>query len=204
MRQAGRCLPAEYRQPASAPGISRYKEPAVRLQVTLQPLDHYPLNYAILFQYKPFSRCVGTGYQYFRDRRRPAFQEPSLLADAKALPIRMHSKTYRLYDRRRQHHPPQNSTLVVCRSQTPAAVDPGVSRSKGGNPGTPVKGHALSAANHAPAARWLNDQVTSYLRRPRFTARCPSNCRSCTTVRAAAFLTTYQEFSLCMPRSSTA
>jgi uroporphyrinogen decarboxylase len=84
MRQAGRYLP-EYRATRSRAGsfLGLAKNPEYATEVTLQPLDRYPLDAAILFSdILTVPDAMGLGL-YFADGEGPKFERP--LRDEKAV-----------------------------------------------------------------------------------------------------------------------
>jgi len=84
MRQAGRYLP-EYRTTRARAGsfLSLAKSPAFATEVTLQPLDRFPLDAAILFSdILTVPDAMGLGL-YFADGEGPRFERP--LRDAEAI-----------------------------------------------------------------------------------------------------------------------
>jgi uroporphyrinogen decarboxylase len=89
MRQAGRYLP-EYRASRAKAGdfMSLCKNPAFACEVTLQPLERYPLDAAILFSdILTVPDAMGLGL-YFETGEGPRFKKTvSTLADIEALPI---------------------------------------------------------------------------------------------------------------------
>ena len=89
MRQAGRYLP-EYRASRASAGdfMSLCKNPEFACEVTLQPLDRYPLDAAILFSdILTVPDAMGLGL-YFETGEGPRFKKTvSTLADIEALPI---------------------------------------------------------------------------------------------------------------------
>ncbi|KPW87508.1 uroporphyrinogen decarboxylase [Pseudomonas congelans] len=89
MRQAGRYLP-EYRASRASAGdfMSLCKNPQFACEVTLQPLDRYPLDAAILFSdILTIPDAMGQGL-YFETGEGPRFKKTvSTLADIEALPI---------------------------------------------------------------------------------------------------------------------
>ncbi|WP_062379208.1 uroporphyrinogen decarboxylase [Pseudomonas abietaniphila] len=89
MRQAGRYLP-EYRASRAKAGdfMSLCKNPAFACEVTLQPLERYPLDAAILFSdILTVPDAMGLGL-YFETGEGPRFRKTvSTLADIEALPI---------------------------------------------------------------------------------------------------------------------
>ncbi|AHG39077.1 uroporphyrinogen decarboxylase [Pseudomonas syringae CC1557] len=89
MRQAGRYLP-EYRASRASAGdfMSLCKNPQFACEVTLQPLDRYPLDAAILFSdILTIPDAMGLGL-YFETGEGPRFKKTvSTLADIEALPI---------------------------------------------------------------------------------------------------------------------
>ncbi|MCF4984587.1 uroporphyrinogen decarboxylase family protein, partial [Pseudomonas syringae] len=89
MRQAGRYLP-EYRASRASAGdfMSLCKNPQFACEVTLQPLDRYPLDAAILFSdILTIPDAMGQGL-YFETGEGPRFRKTvSTLADIDALPI---------------------------------------------------------------------------------------------------------------------
>ncbi|MBJ9977348.1 uroporphyrinogen decarboxylase [Pseudomonas sp. S75] len=89
MRQAGRYLP-EYRASRASAGdfMSLCKNPQFACEVTLQPLDRYPLDAAILFSdILTIPDAMGQGL-YFETGEGPRFRKVvSTLADIEALPI---------------------------------------------------------------------------------------------------------------------
>jgi uroporphyrinogen decarboxylase len=89
MRQAGRYLP-EYRASRAKAGdfMSLCKNPAFACEVTLQPLERYPLDAAILFSdILTIPDAMGLGL-YFETGEGPRFKKTvSTLADIEALPI---------------------------------------------------------------------------------------------------------------------
>lgn len=89
MRQAGRYLP-EYRASRASAGdfMSLCKNPQFACEVTLQPLDRYPLDAAILFSdILTIPDAMGQGL-YFETGEGPRFRKTvSTLADIEALPI---------------------------------------------------------------------------------------------------------------------
>jgi uroporphyrinogen decarboxylase len=89
MRQAGRYLP-EYRASRSKAGdfMSLCMNPELACEVTLQPLERYPLDAAILFSdILTVPDAMGLGL-YFETGEGPRFQKVvSSMADIQALPI---------------------------------------------------------------------------------------------------------------------
>lgn len=89
MRQAGRYLP-EYRASRASAGdfMSLCKNPQFACEVTMQPLDRYPLDAAILFSdILTIPDAMGQGL-YFETGEGPRFRKTvSTLADIEALPI---------------------------------------------------------------------------------------------------------------------
>ncbi|MCF5470518.1 uroporphyrinogen decarboxylase [Pseudomonas syringae] len=89
MRQAGRYLP-EYRASRASAGdfMSLCKNPQFACEVTLQPLDRYPLDAAILFSdILTIPDAMGLGL-YFETGEGPRFKKTvRTLADIEALPI---------------------------------------------------------------------------------------------------------------------
>lgn len=89
MRQAGRYLP-EYRASRASAGdfMSLCRNPEFACEVTLQPLDRYPLDAAILFSdILTVPDAMGLGL-YFETGEGPRFKKTvSTLADIEALPI---------------------------------------------------------------------------------------------------------------------
>jgi uroporphyrinogen decarboxylase len=89
MRQAGRYLP-EYRASRAKAGdfMSLCMNPAFACEVTLQPLERYPLDAAILFSdILTVPDAMGLGL-YFETGEGPRFKKTvSTLADIEALPI---------------------------------------------------------------------------------------------------------------------
>jgi uroporphyrinogen decarboxylase len=89
MRQAGRYLP-EYRASRAQAGdfMSLCKNPEFACEVTLQPLDRYPLDAAILFSdILTVPDAMGLGL-YFETGEGPRFKKTvSTMADIEALPI---------------------------------------------------------------------------------------------------------------------
>lgn len=89
MRQAGRYLP-EYRASRSKAGdfMSLCKNPELACEVTLQPLDRYPLDAAILFSdILTIPDAMGLGL-YFETGEGPRFKKTvTTAADVDALPI---------------------------------------------------------------------------------------------------------------------
>ncbi|TDV66068.1 uroporphyrinogen decarboxylase [Pseudomonas sp. LP_7_YM] len=89
MRQAGRYLP-EYRASRAKAGdfMSLCKNPAFACEVTMQPLERYPLDAAILFSdILTVPDAMGLGL-YFETGEGPRFKKTvSTLADIEALPI---------------------------------------------------------------------------------------------------------------------
>jgi uroporphyrinogen decarboxylase len=89
MRQAGRYLP-EYRASRAKAGdfMSLCMNPAFACEVTLQPLERYPLDAAILFSdILTVPDAMGLGL-YFETGEGPRFRKTvSTLADIEALPI---------------------------------------------------------------------------------------------------------------------
>jgi uroporphyrinogen decarboxylase len=89
MRQAGRYLP-EYRASRAKAGdfMSLCKNPTFACEVTLQPLERYPLDAAILFSdILTVPDAMGLGL-YFETGEGPRFRKTvSTLADIEALPI---------------------------------------------------------------------------------------------------------------------
>ncbi|MBS7460436.1 uroporphyrinogen decarboxylase [Pseudomonas syringae] len=89
MRQAGRYLP-EYRASRASAGdfMSLCKNPQFACEVTMQPLDRYPLDAAILFSdILTIPDAMGQGL-YFETGEGPRFKKTvSTLADIEALPI---------------------------------------------------------------------------------------------------------------------
>lgn len=89
MRQAGRYLP-EYRASRASAGdfMSLCKNPEFACEVTLQPLDRYPLDAAILFSdILTIPDAMGLGL-YFETGEGPRFRKTvRSLADVEALPV---------------------------------------------------------------------------------------------------------------------
>ena len=89
MRQAGRYLP-EYRASRAQAGdfMSLCKNPSFACEVTMQPLERYPLDAAILFSdILTIPDAMGQGL-YFETGEGPRFRKVvSTLADIEALPI---------------------------------------------------------------------------------------------------------------------
>ena len=89
MRQAGRYLP-EYRASRAKAGdfMSLCKNPTFACEVTLQPLERYPLDAAILFSdILTVPDAMGLGL-YFETGEGPRFKKTvTTLADIEALPI---------------------------------------------------------------------------------------------------------------------
>ena len=89
MRQAGRYLP-EYRASRAKAGdfMSLCKNPEFACEVTLQPLERYPLDAAILFSdILTIPDAMGLGL-YFETGEGPRFKKTvNTLADIEALPI---------------------------------------------------------------------------------------------------------------------
>lgn len=89
MRQAGRYLP-EYRATRARAGdfMSLCKNPELACEVTLQPLDRYPLDAAILFSdILTIPDAMGLGL-YFETGEGPRFRKPvRTAADIAALPV---------------------------------------------------------------------------------------------------------------------
>lgn len=89
MRQAGRYLP-EYRASRAKAGdfMSLCKNPELACEVTLQPLDRYPLDAAILFSdILTIPDAMGLGL-YFETGEGPRFKKTvTTAADVDALPI---------------------------------------------------------------------------------------------------------------------
>lgn len=89
MRQAGRYLP-EYRASRAKAGdfMSLCMNPELACEVTLQPLDRYPLDAAILFSdILTIPDAMGLGL-YFESGEGPRFRKPVDTAEAiKALPV---------------------------------------------------------------------------------------------------------------------
>lgn len=89
MRQAGRYLP-EYRETRARAGsfMDLCKNPDLACEVTLQPLERYPLDAAILFSdILTVPDAMGLGL-YFEEGEGPRFERPiRSLSDIKALPI---------------------------------------------------------------------------------------------------------------------
>ncbi len=89
MRQAGRYLP-EYRETRAKAGgiIELFRSPQLACEVTLQPLDRYPLDAAILFSdILTVPDAMGLGL-YFETGEGPRFQNPVRTdADVDRLPI---------------------------------------------------------------------------------------------------------------------
>ena len=89
MRQAGRYLP-EYRASRSKAGdfMSLCMNPELACEVTLQPLDRYPLDAAILFSdILTIPDAMGLGL-YFEAGEGPRFRKVvSSMADIEALPV---------------------------------------------------------------------------------------------------------------------
>ncbi len=89
MRQAGRYLP-EYKATRAKAGdfLSLCKNPDLACEVTLQPLDRYPLDAAILFSdILTIPDAMGLGL-YFGEGEGPRFERPlSSQSDIDALPI---------------------------------------------------------------------------------------------------------------------
>ena len=84
MRQAGRYL-SEYRETRGKAGsfLALAKSPALATEVTLQPLDRFPLDAAILFSdILTVPDAMGLGL-YFADGEGPRFERP--LRDAQAI-----------------------------------------------------------------------------------------------------------------------
>ncbi|MBV1913736.1 MAG: uroporphyrinogen decarboxylase [Pseudomonadales bacterium] len=89
MRQAGRYLP-EYRASRAKAGdfMSLCKNPQLACEVTMQPLDRYPLDAAILFSdILTIPDAMGLGL-YFAEGEGPKFKRPlNNMADIEALPM---------------------------------------------------------------------------------------------------------------------
>jgi uroporphyrinogen decarboxylase len=89
MRQAGRYLP-EYRATRQRAGdfMALCKTPELACEVTLQPLDRFPLDAAILFSdILTIPDAMGLGL-YFSEGEGPRFQKPvRTLADVEALSV---------------------------------------------------------------------------------------------------------------------
>ncbi|MBI3344968.1 MAG: uroporphyrinogen decarboxylase [Gammaproteobacteria bacterium] len=89
MRQAGRYLP-EYRATRQRAGdfMALCKTPELACEVTLQPLDRFPLDAAILFSdILTIPDAMGLGL-YFSEGEGPQFQKPvRTLADVEALSV---------------------------------------------------------------------------------------------------------------------
>lgn len=89
MRQAGRYLP-EYRASRSKAGnfMGLCTNPELACEVTLQPLERYPLDAAILFSdILTIPDAMGLGL-YFEEGEGPRFKKPlNTAADIEALPI---------------------------------------------------------------------------------------------------------------------
>lgn len=89
MRQAGRYLP-EYRATRAKAGnfLTLCKTPELACEVTLQPLERYPLDAAILFSdILTIPDAMGLGL-YFSEGEGPCFQNPiKTTADVEKLPI---------------------------------------------------------------------------------------------------------------------
>ena len=89
MRQAGRYLP-EYRASRARAGdfLTLCKTPELACEVTLQPLDRYPLDAAILFSdILTIPDAMGLGL-YFAEGEGPKFERPLRSAAAiEALPL---------------------------------------------------------------------------------------------------------------------
>ncbi len=89
MRQAGRYLP-EYRATRARAGdfLSLCKNPDFACEVTLQPLDRFPLDAAILFSdILTIPDAMGLGL-YFEEGEGPRFRKPvSCEADIMSLPV---------------------------------------------------------------------------------------------------------------------
>src|SRR3990170_781002 len=89
MRQAGRYLP-EYRATRQRAGnfMALCKTPELACEVTLQPLDRFPLDAAILFSdILTIPDAMGLGL-YFSEGEGPRFQKPvRTLADVEALNV---------------------------------------------------------------------------------------------------------------------
>lgn len=88
MRQAGRYLP-EYRRLRERAGsfMNLCRNPQWAAEITMQPLEHYPLDAAILFSdILTIPDAMGLGLE-FRDGRGPVFQRPlRCAADIERLP----------------------------------------------------------------------------------------------------------------------
>lgn len=89
MRQAGRYLP-EYRETRARAGdfMTLCKTPELACEVTLQPIERYPLDAAILFSdILTVPDAMGLGL-YFIEGEGPKFQKPvRSAADIRALPV---------------------------------------------------------------------------------------------------------------------
>ncbi|MEK7991394.1 MAG: uroporphyrinogen decarboxylase [Thiotrichaceae bacterium] len=89
MRQAGRYLP-EYRATRAKAGnfLNLCKNPELACEVTLQPLERYPLDAAILFSdILTIPDAMGLGL-YFSEGEGPCFERPiKTAADVEKLPI---------------------------------------------------------------------------------------------------------------------
>jgi uroporphyrinogen decarboxylase len=100
MRQAGRYLP-EYRATRKQAGdfMSLCKNPELACEVTMQPIDRFDLDAAILFSdILTIPDAMGLGL-YFSEGEGPKFERPiQTLADIEALPIDVNNDLTYVFD----------------------------------------------------------------------------------------------------------
>jgi len=100
MRQAGRYLP-EYRATRKKAGdfMSLCKSPELACEVTMQPLDRFDLDAAILFSdILTIPDAMGLGL-YFSEGEGPKFERPiQTLADIEAIPSEVNSELTYVFD----------------------------------------------------------------------------------------------------------
>jgi len=100
MRQAGRYLP-EYRATRKKAGdfMSLCKNPELACEVTMQPLDRFDLDAAILFSdILTIPDAMGLGL-YFSEGEGPKFERPiQTLADIEAIPSEVNSELTYVFD----------------------------------------------------------------------------------------------------------